>query len=50
MPRPDDDAAYFTDLVADHHPDRVRLAYAMVGEIPLAHDVAQAAQIVPSTS
>lgn len=39
----EDDAAYFTDLVADHHPDLVRLAYAMVGEISLAHDVAQAA-------
>lgn len=39
----DDDRAYFTALVADHHPDLVRLAYAMVGDIPLAHDVAQAA-------
>lgn len=39
----DDVGAYFTALVADHHLDLVRLAYAMVGEIPLAHDVAQAA-------
>lgn len=35
--------AYFTALVADHHADLIRLAYAMVGEVPLAQDVAQAA-------
>ena len=33
--------AFFVELVAAHHSDIVRLAYAMVGEVALAHDVAQ---------
>ena len=33
----------FTALVAEHHADLVRLAYAIVGEPDLANDVAQSA-------
>lgn len=35
--------AAFTELVADHHRDLVRLAYAMVGDPDVANDVAQSA-------
>lgn len=41
----DADEAHFTGLVADHHGSLVRLAYAMVGDIELARDVAQSAWV-----
>ena len=37
--------ASFTALVAEHHGDLVRLAYAMVGDPDVARDVAQSAWI-----
>jgi RNA polymerase sigma factor (sigma-70 family) len=40
---PAESDASFTALVAEHHPDLVRLAYAIVGEADLANDVAQSA-------
>lgn len=38
-----DSDAVFTALVAEHHADLVRLAYAMVGNPQLANDLAQSA-------
>lgn len=40
---PADAEASFAMLVATHHADLVRLAYAIVGDADTAHDVAQAA-------
>ncbi|MDQ3412118.1 MAG: hypothetical protein M3509_08355 [Chloroflexota bacterium] len=40
---PLDSEAAFAALVADHHRDLVRLAYAIVGDPDVANDVAQAA-------
>lgn len=40
---PLDSEAAFAGLVADHHRDLVRLAYAMVGDPDVANDVAQSA-------
>jgi RNA polymerase sigma factor (sigma-70 family) len=40
---PLDSEAAFAALVADHHRDLVRLAYAIVGDADVANDVAQAA-------
>ena len=40
---PEDSDMAFTALVAEHHGDLVRLAYAMVGDPEAANDVAQSA-------
>lgn len=40
---PADSETAFTALVAEHHGDLVRLAYAIVGDPDVANDVAQAA-------